>query len=38
MNRNDVTVLGQRSEAILATNKVLRNTYLLLGMNFLLAR
>ncbi|CEK11158.1 Bax inhibitor-1/YccA family protein [Legionella hackeliae] len=35
MNRNDVTLLGQRSEAVLATNKVLRNTYLLLGMTFL---
>ncbi|WED43868.1 Bax inhibitor-1/YccA family protein [Legionella cardiaca] len=35
MNRNDVTLLSQRSEAVLATNKVLRNTYLLLGMTFL---
>lgn len=35
MNRNDVTMLSQRSEAVLATNKVLRNTYLLLGMTFL---
>lgn len=35
MNRNDVTVLSQRSETVLATNKVLRNTYLLLGMTFL---
>lgn len=35
MNRNDVTVLSQRNQAILATNKVLRNTYLLLGMTFL---
>lgn len=32
-NRHDVTVLRQTSE--LATNKVLRNTYLLLGMTFL---
>ncbi|MDI9818556.1 MULTISPECIES: Bax inhibitor-1/YccA family protein [unclassified Legionella] len=35
MNRNDVSLLTQRSEAVLATNKVLRNTYLLLGMTFL---
>ncbi|KTC84111.1 Bax inhibitor-1/YccA family protein [Legionella brunensis] len=35
MNRNDVTLLSQRSETVLATNKVLRNTYLLLGMTFL---
>lgn len=35
MNRNDVTLLNQRSESVLATNKVLRNTYLLLGMTFL---
>lgn len=35
MNRNDVTVLSQRNESVLATNKVLRNTYLLLGMTFL---
>lgn len=35
MNRNDVTVLGQRSESALATNKVLRNTYMLLSMTFL---
>lgn len=35
MNRNDVTVLSQRNESALATNKVLRNTYLLLGMTFL---
>lgn len=35
MNRNDVTVLSQRSESVLATNKVLRNTYLLLSMTFL---
>ncbi|ASQ45495.1 Bax inhibitor-1/YccA family protein [Legionella clemsonensis] len=35
MNRNDVTLLNPRSEAVLATNKVLRNTYLLLGMTFL---
>jgi len=35
MNRNDVSVLGRRTEYALATNKVLRNTYLLLGMTFL---
>ncbi|KTD24928.1 MULTISPECIES: Bax inhibitor-1/YccA family protein [Legionella] len=35
MNRNDVTLLNQRSESVLATNKVLRNTYLLLSMTFI---
>ncbi len=35
MNRNDVSVLGRGTESVLATNKVLRNTYLLLGMTFL---
>ncbi|WP_133127130.1 Bax inhibitor-1/YccA family protein [Legionella nagasakiensis] len=35
MNRNDVSVLSRRTESVLATNKVLRNTYLLLGMTFL---
>lgn len=35
MNRNDVGLLSQQSESVLATNKVLRNTYLLLGMTFL---
>lgn len=35
MNQNNVTVLSRQSEAVLATNKVLRNTYLLLGMTFL---
>lgn len=35
MNRNDVTILSQRNESVLATNKVLRNTYLLLSMTFL---
>lgn len=35
MNRNDVSVLSQRTESALATNKVLRNTYMLLGMTFL---
>ena len=33
MNRNQVGVLQQ--QAVLATNKVLRNTYLLLGLSFL---
>lgn len=35
MNRNDVTIITKRSESVLATNKVLRNTYLLLSMTFL---
>lgn len=35
MNRNDVTVLSQRNESVLATNKVLRNTYLLLSLTFI---
>lgn len=35
MNRNDVSILNRGSESVLATNKVLRNTYLLLGMTFL---
>jgi len=35
MNRNNVTLLTPRSESVLSTNKVLRNTYLLLGMTFL---
>ncbi len=35
MNRNDVTILSQRGESVLATNKVLRNTYLLLSMTFI---
>ena len=35
MNRNDVSVLSQRQASALSTNKVLRNTYLLLGMTFL---
>jgi modulator of FtsH protease len=34
MNRNDVTVLSTRNESVLATNKVLRNTYLLLSLTF----
>ena len=36
MNRNNVSILNARSnESVLATNKVLRNTYLLLGLTFL---
>jgi len=35
MNRNIGNVLTQHNESVLATNKVLRNTYLLLGMTFL---
>lgn len=35
MNRNNTTILTQPSESVLATNKVLRNTYLLLGLTFL---
>lgn len=35
MNRNDVSVLSRGRESALASNKVLRNTYLLLGMTFL---
>jgi modulator of FtsH protease len=35
MNRNDVTLLSRQRESALATNKVLRNTYLLLSMTFL---
>lgn len=35
MKHNDVTILSQRNESVLATNKVLRNTYLLLSMTFL---
>lgn len=35
MNRNNVNVITQGGESVLATNKVLRNTYLLLGMTFL---
>ncbi|ARB90918.1 Bax inhibitor-1/YccA family protein [Legionella longbeachae] len=34
MNRNDVTVLTRRNESVLASNKVLRNTYLLLSLTF----
>lgn len=35
MNQNHVSVLSQRNESVLATNKVLRNTYLLLSMTFM---
>jgi modulator of FtsH protease len=36
MRRNDINVIsGQPIESILATNRVLRNTYLLLGLTFL---
>lgn len=35
MNNNSMHVLTRRQESVLATNKVLRNTYLLLGLNFL---
>lgn len=35
MNRNDVTTLSRPSESVLATHKVLRNTYLLLSLTFL---
>ncbi|KTD23701.1 Bax inhibitor-1/YccA family protein [Legionella israelensis] len=34
MNRNNITILNQQKESVLATNKVLRNTYLLLSMTF----
>ena len=35
MNRNNVSILSNRNVSVLATNKVLRNTYLLLSMTFL---
>lgn len=35
MNRDQITTLTRPSESVLATNKVLRNTYLLLSMTFL---
>lgn len=35
MNKNDVSVLNRRMESVLATNKVLRNTYLLLSMTLI---
>lgn len=35
MQRNNSTVLSSRRESVFATNKVLRNTYMLLGLTFL---
>lgn len=35
MNRHNVSILNRSTESVFATNKVLRNTYLLLGMTFL---
>jgi modulator of FtsH protease len=35
MNRNDVSVLRRGTDSLLATHKVLRNTYMLLGVTFL---
>jgi modulator of FtsH protease len=35
MNRNDVTLITRGNESVLSSNKVLRNTYLLLSMTFL---
>jgi modulator of FtsH protease len=35
MNRNDVNILQQQRESILSSHKVLRNTYMLLGLTFL---
>jgi len=35
MNQNNVSVLNRGAQSVLATNKVLRNTYLLLGMTFI---
>ncbi|CEG57326.1 Bax inhibitor-1/YccA family protein [Legionella fallonii] len=35
MNRNEVNVLTRRGESVLSTNKVLRNTYMLLSLTFL---
>lgn len=35
MNRHNVSVLNQKAESLLSTNKVLRNTYMLLGMTFM---
>ncbi len=34
MQRDDISVINRRGESVLATNKVLRNTYLLLGIAF----
>jgi modulator of FtsH protease len=35
MNRNNINTFSQRNTSVLSTNKVLRNTYLLLGLTFL---
>ncbi len=35
MHRDDTTFITRRQESVLATNKVLRNTYMLLSMTFL---
>jgi modulator of FtsH protease len=35
MNKNNATILNRRMESVLATNKVLRNTYILLSMTLL---
>lgn len=35
MNRNDVTILTHGRDSVLETNKVLRNTYMLLSMTFM---
>lgn len=35
MNKHDVSVLNRRMESVLSTNKVLRNTYLLLAMTLI---
>lgn len=35
MHRDNVSVVSRRQESILATNKVLRNTYMLLGLTFM---
>ena len=35
MNKHDATILSRRMDSVLATNKVLRNTYLLLSMTLL---
>ncbi|MGL5743413.1 MAG: Bax inhibitor-1/YccA family protein [Legionella sp.] len=35
MNRNDVSIITRPNESVLAGNKVLRNTYLLLSLTFL---
>ena len=35
MNKNNATILNRRMDSVLATNKVLRNTYILLSMTLL---